>query len=289
MNIFRFLFYPYPFYENSKQALKICTGIGLFISLFCYLFRPVGLDELNDLSLLGFGLVTFIGCSFYMVLLPLLFPKVLTTNNWKIYKEILWIILINVSNSLLFYYYLGYVFNAGYEFKLDIYLFVLTWTVIIAVIPAIAIIFYKQIFVYKKIVKVVEKIDAKLVTKNNSFIPKEFTELNFSSENKNESLTIDAADFLFLSSAGNYVEVFYIKDNLVERKLLRNNLSRVEKEIGKVKGIIRCHRSHIVNTNKIHHVKGNLQGYRLYFRGIEEQIPVSRSYTKLIKENILSN
>ena len=289
MRLFKFLKYPYPFYENAKQGLKISVGIGVFISLFCYLFSPFGLNQLSDLTLLSFGMVSFLVCGFYIVLLPFLFEKQLRTKGWRIYKEILWILLINFSLAISNYFYLGYVFNAGYKFNISIFLTVFMYTLLIAVIPAIAIILYKQVFVYKKIVKEVEKIDAKLVSKNNLFFVDEKTKLIFYSENKNETIEVDIQNFLFLSSSGNYVEIFSIQDNEIKRDLIRNTISKLEKELKKHESIFRCHRSHIINLNKIYHIEGNLQGYQLYFNKVKEQIPVSRSYTKVIKELLLEN
>lgn len=279
---------PYPFYEDTIQALKISCGIGVFISLFCYLFRPIGLDELDDISLLGFGLVSFTVCGFYMIILPLFLPKILTTRNWNIIKEIIWVILINVSLAFSNYFYLGYVFNAGYAFKWSIFLFVLTWTVAIAIIPAIAIIFYKQIFVYRKIVKEVEKIDAKLIAKGHMFLYNQATVLTIHSDNKNEALTIDANDLLFIASAGNYIEVFHLKgEHEIRKSLVRNNISRVEKDLKQFNAIIRCHRSYIINLNRVHRIKGNLQGYQLFLKNTEQHVPVSRSYTKVIQKVVM--
>lgn len=284
----KFLNSPYPFYEDRRQGLRLSLAIGFFIGFFCYLFRPLGLHELNDLSLMGFGLVTFIVCFFYMVVLPTVFPVNLSNRVWKVYKEIIWVTLINCSIAISNYFYLGWAFNAGYKFEWSIFLFVLKWTVLIAIIPAVAIIFYKQIFIYRKIVKEVERIDSKLISRNNMFLSKDQNNIIIDSDNKKDKLVIELNDFLFITSAGNYIEVFHVgEEDRIRKSLVRNNISKVEEGLKKFDTIIRCHRSHIVNLNKVHRIKGNLQGYQLFFKGIEDQIPVSRSYTKVIKKIVL--
>ncbi len=288
MKLIKFLNYPYPFYENARQGFKICLGIGIFITAFCFFFRPFGLDELSTLGLIGYGLVSFLICSFHIVVLPLIFKKNLKTEGWKIYKEILWILAINISLAFGNYFYSGFIFRAGYRFDIKIFLIVLFCTIIVAVIPAIAIILYKQLFVYKKILKDVKKIDAKLIESNNSYkhISKELKVLTLS-ESKKDQFKINANDFVLLSSAGNYVEIFFKENQTIQKKLLRNNIYKIEQQLKKFDHIIRCHRSHIVNLNHIKKVTGNLQGYQLSIEGLENLIPVSRSYSKAIKNKIL--
>ena len=287
--IIQFLKHPYPFYENMMQAFKLGLGIGFFIGLFCYLFHPFGLEHATDIQLLGFGLVSFLVCGFYMMLLPFVFRNALSHRKWTIYKEILWILLITSSIATANYFYLGFIFDAGYAFNLRVFIFVLTSTAIIAVIPAIAIILYKQVFVYKRIVKEVEKIDAKLISRNSLFIEDESKiRITFKSDTRKNDVHVFLDQFVLLSSFGNYIEVYYLKNNELTKQLIRNTISNIEKDLKEIKSIVRCHRSHMINLQKIDRVKGNLQGYQLFFKVIDMQIPVSRSYTRLIKEAVLN-
>ena len=65
---------PYPFYESPMQALKLCTAIGFFIAVFCFVFEPFGMDQMEyspkAIAELGYGLVSFLVCAFFMVVLP---------------------------------------------------------------------------------------------------------------------------------------------------------------------------------------------------------------------------
>lgn len=286
--IARFFYLSYPFYEDARQAFKLSIGIGFFIGFFCYLFRPFGLDELGRLELLGFGGVSFIVCSFYMILLPLLFKNVLHHRNWKVYKEILWILLITTSIATANYFYLGFIFDAGYSFNSSIFFFVLTSTVLVAIIPAITIILYKQVFVYKKIIKEVEKLDAKLVSREVIFDNADATKkLHFKSDTKKNDVILQIDEFIALSSFGNYLEILFYQNEKVTKQLIRNTISNIEKDLSEVESVVRCHRSHMINIDKVVKVKGNLQGYQLFFDAIEIQIPVSRSYAKKIQQAIL--
>ncbi len=290
MKLIKFLNYPYPFYENTRQGFGICLGIGVFIASFCYFFQPFGLDKISTLGQLGYGLVSFLVCYFYIVILPLIFSKSLQTKGWKIYKEILWICTIVISLSAANYYYSGLFFSMPSN-SIQIFLYVLLYTALVALIPAVAIILYKQLFVYKKIISDTQKITSKLALKKlvHDELGKTKDQIILSSENNNDLLKLNIKEFNFLTSAGNYVEVFFVNGNGPQKKLIRNNISKIEKQLNGFNSIIRCHRSHIINSNNVKKATGNLQGYKLQFEDFEDVIPVSRSYTKKLKSSILKS
>lgn len=291
MKLIKFLNYPYPFYEDTKQSFTICAGIGIFITGFCYFFKPFGLDKISVIGQLGYGIVSFSVCSFYIIILPLIFKNHLRTKGWKIYKEILWICTIVISLAISNYYYSGFFFSKPADSSLMTFLIVIFYTALVALIPAVAIILYKQLFVYKKIIRDTQKISSKLALKNlvHQELDKSKSNVIISSENSNDILEININEFYFLTSSGNYVEVFYVKNDMPQKKLIRNNISKIETQLKGFNSIIRCHRSHIINSTKIKQANGNLQGYQLKFLKFEEIIPVSRSYTKKIKNNVLSH
>ncbi|NND52314.1 MAG: LytTR family transcriptional regulator [Flavobacteriaceae bacterium] len=284
----KFLNYPYPFYENSLQGIKISLSIGIFIASFCYFFEPWGMVDISSGKKIGYGIVSLMVCGFYIVLLPLIFTSHLRSKGWKIYKEILWILLICLSLSAANYFYSGYAFDAGYAFNPGNFLIVLLYTFLVAIIPAITIILYKQLFVYKKVIKEVARMDSEIVKRNGIEIPDNFQKkISFSSESKNDTLQIYPHEFKFLRSSGNYLEIFYTEGAQAKKKLIRNSISKLERDLKSHEQFVRCHRSFIVNLDRIIHVNGNLQGYQLEFENLEWRIPVSRRYTKTIKDKIL--
>ncbi|NNE15325.1 MAG: LytTR family transcriptional regulator [Saprospiraceae bacterium] len=284
----KFLQAPYPFYENSKQGLQICLGIGVFIAAFCVLFRPFGLDRLRISHQLGYGIVSFLVCCFFIVFLPMIFKRQLRNKGWKIYKEILWVLLITISLTIANYFYSGFAFDQGYSFDVNSFLLVLFYTSLVAIIPAITIILYKKLVVLKKVLKDTEVLDARLNSINSEALLESGSELiHLKSRLKNDDLKLSSQQFLVSASSGNYVEIYYCLNGQIEKKLLRNNISEIEKQLNDHERIMRCHRSFIVNLDQIEHIQGNLQGYQLQLHEFEKRIPVSRSYTKKIKNSIL--
>jgi len=96
---------PYPFPATTKAKIIISLGFGKFIFLFLLLFKPFDFSLLEDKVLyfaLGYGTITVVLMLVNLLLLPLLFPKFFKTNDWVIYKMILFVIwlllLISIAN-----------------------------------------------------------------------------------------------------------------------------------------------------------------------------------------------
>lgn len=93
-------------------------------------------------------------------------------------------------------------------------------------------------------------------------------------------------DFLYAKVSGNYVTIYYLKDNCVKHKFLRISLNQLSDALQEYPYIIRCHRAFIVNMSKLVRVSGNLKGYDLELEDVTAKIPVSKSYTRAVKEKI---
>jgi DNA-binding LytR/AlgR family response regulator len=115
---------------------------------------------------------------------------------------------------------------------------------------------------------------------------KEKNVLELVAENEKDKLVLLPDDLLFIEASDNYCTVFHLSQQKLIKTLLRSSLSRLENQISNLQ-IKRIHRSYIVNFNRIHHISGNAQGYKLHFEQVESPIPVARSYSSLLKESLL--
>lgn len=93
----------------------------------------------------------------------------------------------------------------------------------------------------------------------------------------NDVLEFTEENFLFASAEGNYCNIYYINNGQTCKSLIRIPLKIVEEQISNSR-IVRCHRSFIVNLDKVTDAKGNAQGYRLSLQDMAEAVPVSRKY-----------
>lgn len=98
-------------------------------------------------------------------------------------------------------------------------------------------------------------------------------------ENKEDRLTVPAAQLLLITSADNYVEIRHFTEEGISRTLLRSTLRRMENSLSSHPQFMRCHRTAIVNLDYVERISGNAQGLRLHLRGLADPIPVSRQLT----------
>lgn len=94
-------------------------------------------------------------------------------------------------------------------------------------------------------------------------------------------------DILYAKASGNYVAVYYLKNGDENRKLLRISMSELNDSLDDYPYIIRCHRAFMVNIQKMKRIQGNLNGYRIELEKTKIKIPVSKSYTRVIKEKVI--
>jgi len=110
--------------------------------------------------------------------------------------------------------------------------------------------------------------------------------IHFESEYKKDGLILAANSLVLIKAADNYIEVFYESDNQIHKQLIRSSLNKAEEKIAEFDFIIKCHRSFIVNTNHIKEIKGNSQGYMLYFENIDFPALVSQNNIEEFKKLI---
>lgn len=100
----------------------------------------------------------------------------------------------------------------------------------------------------------------------------------FKDEKGSMRISIKAADLLYMQGSDNYVTIFYNKGDKATKFMLRNSLKRIETNLTGTK-ITRCHRSYMVNIDKVKLVRKDKDGLIIELDssdGIE--IPVSKTY-----------
>ncbi|MDD2963515.1 MAG: LytTR family DNA-binding domain-containing protein [Bacteroidales bacterium] len=91
-------------------------------------------------------------------------------------------------------------------------------------------------------------------------------------------LSLLSADILFIEASSNYVVVAYVKKDKVSRFLLRNTMKKLEPELVDY-GIIRCHRSFMVNVDRVRLMRKDKTGLVLELDSPENlEIPVTKTY-----------
>lgn len=275
---------PFPVVTEPALKWRMSIFLGLFVTLFLWLFKPFGLHNVSESWVfVGYGLITTLIVLFNLFILPKIFPRFYNEENWTGFKELvvtLWNILIIGLGNLLFSVALGF-------FRLDIstLIYFQLITLAVAVLPVLAMILLRQNTLLKKNLAETQKISAELPNVPHETHPDE--KITFVSDVVNDTFQTLADNLLYITSSDNYIEIFYLENGALKKKLQRNTLKKAETILVNDKQFFRCHRMYIVNLDKVENVSGNAQGYKLHLQGSPEQIPVSRNLNKTITERLL--
>lgn len=101
---------------------------------------------------------------------------------------------------------------------------------------------------------------------------------NFYDERGELKLSVKPDRLYYLEAADNYVKIHYSNGGRIEKLMIRNTLKNIEWRFRDM-GLVRCHRSYIVNLNKVQ-VLRRQEGEVLLDFGEEKipPIPVSKGY-----------
>ncbi len=254
---------PFPYSTQMSQRLRTASGFGLFVFLFLFIFRPFGLGmmETTSLALVTFlyGVVCFTILICWFLFLPRLFPNIFLESAWTVWKEILHsaacVLAVCGGNILFTHFYFHEAFSGTLVLRF------LWWTFSVSIIPIFLMVLLRQMRLMKTYSR-----EAKTLDEQVSARPAENDPVVLSQPDGVE-------DFLYAEAADNYVKVFYQG----RQTLIRSSLKQLEDEFRGHERVFRCHRTYLVNLDRVVHISGNAQGYKLHLAGVEGVIPVSRS------------
>lgn len=273
---------PYLIKDSVGDKLKMSIIYGVFVFLFLYVFQPFGLNTLGGELLnvcLAYGAITTLAIIILNIITTPLFPKFFDEQNWNTGKEISWtivnILAIGLANAIYTSYLSGNPISVKYILLFEFYTFM------VSVLPITFIIIYQESNYSRKYSALSQDINKKLFAHENTE-----SIIKIDSNNQNEELILNLSELLFIKSADNYIEVYYLKDNVVVISMLRNTLKSIEDIFTGNENIIRCHKSFLVNLQYVNNVSGNAQGYKLHLRFTDIPIPVSRKLNDFVKEKL---
>ena len=271
-----FLRKPFPIEETPKGQAKTAFAVGLFVTLFLYIFKPFGVNNIESnafLFCLQFGAVVLIAMFIYelglrlAILSGMLKPKIYTYKLWLI-KTMGLLCVIGLCNFLLLSYLGGSFYwpsllpNLVYTFAIGIFP--------VAASGALAII---------------------LSEKKHQNLAQQLNQTHPLKEPNTPDQSLQLFDtpihkIYAIESIQNYVKIYWeSEDGNLQDEIHRATLkSLLEQSQGT--NLKKCHRSYLVNTEKIESYTGNAQGLVLSLADNTLKIPVSRSYVGQFKPTL---
>ncbi len=270
----KFLNKPYDLLEINKFKILFSFGGAIFLFLFLYIFEPFGLYNLSEFFKLKIiSLHVFSGLLISLIHLFWLQKSIIKKYNLR--NTILWISWIIFLSSISSSVINDIEFNQGHFYLLHFIVF-LGVIFVLSIVPIIFLILWHYIYTLKKQIKISGQINKKILEKGE--ISNNSEKIIFEASNKRENISLLTNNFLYITSADNYIDVYYKEDNSIKHNLLRNTLNEIEKKFAGNKNVQRCHMSFMVNIGVIDSVLGNASGYKLKLKNTEVLIPVSRKY-----------
>lgn len=279
-----FLNRPYPYNDHLIYNLKVVAGISLGMFLFFLFFQPIENIPFNFENRLLFytgfpGIILFTFCLF-RILIPSLFPRFFTASVWTLWRDI-WLHGISWAfMSVAFVFYTRHVGLVPITFILTIKLVLLSLAsiIIFVIINEFRRIRWHLLLLYRKN-------QLKGVPSHGQSIPRQSPLIRFPSSLKSEKLELPLEQVILVKAADNYIEVVWENDQKeIDRKLLRSSLAKTDRYLQSFPALIRCHRTYMINIERVEKLTGSTHNSQLHLKGYPEPIPVSRHYLFFVKE-----
>ncbi len=316
MKLIQLIKEPFPSKVNQKTYFLEMLGVATFITLFLYLIRPFGIANWEGplfLHCLGFGIITLTISLLFDAFLTFVLKVRKDLPSWTFGKWILSAAIMLMLLGFANYTYVHYlVYQSLQNWNLQAAFNMVYYTVLLGIFPLIFGGMMQQIRAQKNneieasvvqeqitqshnpsvtpVANIVIPPSSNSPTKDafSHLVPRVSHQIILNSQNQKDQLQLSLRQILYLEAQQNYVEVCYYEKERqqVQRKLLRNTLSQLEKQLLET-NVIRCHRSFLVNLSRIEKVTGNAQGLKLKLEHLPDQIiPVSRKYIAPLKKRL---
>jgi hypothetical protein len=267
----RFLHSPFPYLDKLKYRLLHVLIILVFSILFLFIFEPFNIkawlkypDWLKDLGLISLALTFFFIIAFSQLMVRTLVP----ISTFNVLHLVVWlsaeILLLSVILTILFADY-----TKGY---LKEFFITLKFTTPGLVLP----------YSFSILILVLMHQRSKLGRADSEQAPEAPDLIHFRDERDQVKFSIDRPSILYLESSDNYVTVYYVQEESIRKEMVRISMRKLEPML-EPHGMVRCHRSFMVNLENVHWFKKDGRNYHFKMKNCDTVIPVSRAYVPVVK------
>jgi hypothetical protein len=283
----------HSFFQPQHQIWRVRFSFmgSAYYFLFFYYFEPFKThfdDYTRQQLLLNYFFLAAIvfTCSFVcLVLIPYFFPKWFLSESYTSSKIFFLIatgtFVATILDFIDVYYFLGieFTFPEFFHFVISSVL----PTVIFINVP----IFIVYLFIFNYFNEK-EKTELSNLTQFENNALEETSQyeddkkpeiFHFTDTSNKKNFHISSDNLLYITSAQNYIEIHYQKkDSTKGRLVLRNSLKFIEQELNLDMQtlLIRCHKTFIINREKVLEFRGSSKAAYFMLENVEEPIPISR-------------
>ncbi len=262
------------FLIKKKNNINMIIYTAIFALLFINLFEPFGSRHwypgISDLKYFLFSSLIILTGMLVVVISRIILQRYSTVRELKYWQYAMFIIAEIIAMSI-FYTLFGVFFpKDGIERSISTMLEQsITNTALILLLPYSISWLY---FSWKEKKAIIEDIEKGRINDSKSLIA-------FYDEKGDLKISILLDNILYIESADNYSKIIYLNKSEISHYLLRNTLKKIEHKYGNDTPITRCHRSYLVNMDRVEilkKVKGNI--FVELNTANTPDIPVSNTY-----------
>lgn len=270
---------PAPPYLNEKgNIVRLIIFTSLFALVFINIYAPFGADKWFDVTkfqFFFFSSLTILTGVLVVVISRIIMYKVNKRHSIKLWHYLVWIFAEILFMSLFYGLFKKFALNDQRLF-VDLVKSSSRYTALVLLLPYSALWLY---FSWREKKEQIERmVDSQTLSPNTrDMIP-------FYDDKGVLKFSVKKENLLYIESAENYVSICYLNKGKISKYLLRDTLKKVEESFAGT-DVIRCHRSFMVNFEKVKVIKKERDGLKLELDNLSEaDIPVSKTYVNTVME-----
>lgn len=258
-----------PYLDSTRNKWVHIGFLSAFTLVFLTVYSPFNISEWDG-SILGYTIVGAV----VLIVSQFGIRPILGLQKAKLYQLLLLALAEILIITFGIYVFFGPEFS-NFDQKLGEYLLTLKYVCLIIAIPYLLSVWFMASS---------QKLKAVQHFNTSSTITKKANLLSIKGENKKVNFAIDMDQIVFVKSAGNYLDINYLKGGKPATEIVRMSLRELETKVAG-SSLFKVHRSYILNKAYISSFKKNKKGYDLVIHHFaDETIPVSAGFKKIFEE-----
>lgn len=268
-----------PGYLNEKRNIvRHILFTALFALVFINIYAPFGVEtwyNVTKLQLLVSSSLVILTGVLVVVVSRVIMYQVSRRNMLTYGQYALWIAAEIVSMAMVYTILQEAVLDTLTDFA-SVFKSSLTTTLLVLLIP------YTITWLYFSWMEKNRKLE-KLESAGNP-MASPMAMIPFHDEKGELRFSLKVHDLLYLEAADNYVVIHYQDHNKSAKYMIRNSLKNMEQGL-KEAGVIRCHRSYMVNFERVKIIKKERDGLVIEMDVSEKNaLPVSKTYVEQVMQ-----
>jgi len=270
---------PIPSYLNEKQnIIRLVLFTALFALIFINTYSPFGADRWYNVT--RFEFFTFSSLVIMVGVLVVVISRIIMFHSSKKHSINIWQFLVwigaEIFSMAIVYTLFEKLFLKDPRLFTELLKTSTRNTALVLLLPYSVSWLY---FSWRDKKEQIERLADSPATSDNSrnMIP-------FYDDKGILKFSVMRENLLYLESAENYVNICYLNKGKVSKYLLRDTLKKMEESFAGTE-IVRCHRSYIVNFEKVKVIRKDKDGLKLEFDNPSmTDIPVSKTYVNTVMQ-----